>query len=119
MAVGKTGAAPPPPTRITPATEKKQPVSTEVVAQQKTPAWTAQNKARPQVAGAEQPEAPAAPPYDARGQANSIYDAMRGGLTGLGTDEDKLFSVLEQAGPGQLDNLRSAYQAHYHRAPDT
>ncbi|MDX2008937.1 MAG: ADP-ribosyltransferase [Myxococcaceae bacterium] len=50
--------------------------------------------------------------------AQTLHEALRGGLTGLGTDEDKLFSVLQNRSPEQLSAARDAYQQHFRRSLD-
>lgn len=47
--------------------------------------------------------------------AQTLHEALRGGLTGLGTDEDKLFSVLQGRSPEQLSAAKEAYQQHFKR----
>jgi len=48
--------------------------------------------------------------------AHQAYEAMNGGMTGWGTDEAKLFSVLQSK---DLDAVRRDYNAHYKRDFDT
>jgi hypothetical protein len=71
------------------------------------------------------PAAPAAPPTPtidvkrASSDATNAYNAMKGGLLGIGTDEKKLFAALEHQSPAQLDSMRAAYKDHYHRDLDS
>jgi hypothetical protein len=50
--------------------------------------------------------------------ANALYQAMRGGLTGQGTDEAALFATLRGKTPGQVQLLRQAYRSHFDRDLD-
>ncbi|RKH51723.1 hypothetical protein D7Y23_09415, partial [Corallococcus sp. AB050B] len=60
--------------------------------------------------------APAAPEYtqaQADKDASALREAMDGGMTGWGTDEDKLFRTLEGKTPAQIAMIRQSYQDHY------
>ncbi|MBN8468982.1 annexin [Corallococcus exiguus] len=60
--------------------------------------------------------APAAPAYtqaQADKDASALREAMDGGLTGWGTDEDKIFQTLEGKTPEQIAMIRQSYQDHY------
>ncbi|WP_375757223.1 annexin [Corallococcus exercitus] len=60
--------------------------------------------------------APAAPEYtqaQADKDASALREAMDGGMTGWGTDEDKIFKTLEGKTPGQIAMIRQSYQDHY------
>ncbi|WP_404364629.1 annexin [Corallococcus coralloides] len=60
--------------------------------------------------------APAAPAYtqaQADKDASALREAMDGGLTGWGTDEDKIFKTLEGKTPEQIAMIRQSYQDHY------
>ncbi|TSC34170.1 annexin [Corallococcus sp. Z5C101001] len=83
-----------------------------------TPPATANTVAGPQVAATPPAPAPtpAAPSYtqaQADKDASALREAMEGGLTGWGTDEDKLFQTLEGKSPEQLAMIRQSYQDHY------
>jgi hypothetical protein len=45
--------------------------------------------------------------------AASLYDATRGGVTGWGTDEDKVFSILEGKSSQQAQMIRNSFKDHY------
>ncbi|RKH89752.1 hypothetical protein D7Y21_09135, partial [Corallococcus sp. AB045] len=67
-------------------------------------------------APAPQAPAPAAPSYtqaQADKDASALREAMDGGMTGWGTDEDKIFSTLEGKTPEQIAMIRQSYQDHY------
>ena len=51
--------------------------------------------------------------------AAAFYDATQGGVTGWGTDEKKLFSVLEGKNPKDIDQLRQSFKDHYDQDLDT
>ncbi|RKG68420.1 hypothetical protein D7V80_12380 [Corallococcus sp. CA054B] len=60
--------------------------------------------------------APAAPAYtqaQADKDASALREAMDGGMTGWGTDEDKIFKTLEGKTPEQIAMIRQSYQDHY------
>ncbi|QAT83287.1 hypothetical protein EJ065_1689 [Corallococcus coralloides] len=83
-------------------------------------AATAANVAttRNTVAGPPAPPAPApaAPAYtqaQADKDASALREAMDGGMTGWGTDEDKIFKTLEGKTPAQIAMIRQSYQDHY------
>ncbi|NOJ96007.1 hypothetical protein HMI51_24115, partial [Corallococcus coralloides] len=68
------------------------------------------------VAGPPAPPAPAAPAYtqaQADKDASALREAMDGGMTGWGTDEDKIFKTLEGKTPAQIAMIRQSYQDHY------
>ncbi|HZH03889.1 MAG TPA: hypothetical protein VEY30_08905, partial [Myxococcaceae bacterium] len=44
-----------------------------------------------------------------------LDEAMKGGWTGAGTDEDKIFEILESKTPEQLEAIKRAYKARYGR----
>lgn len=63
-----------------------------------------------------QAQAPATPPYtqaQADKDASALREAMDGGMTGWGTDEDKIFKTLEGKTPEQIAMIRQSYQDHY------
>ncbi|QSQ23333.1 annexin [Pyxidicoccus parkwayensis] len=45
--------------------------------------------------------------------ATELYRSMKGGLTGWGTDEDKLFATLDKKSPGDLALIRQSFKEHY------
>ncbi|HZI11291.1 MAG TPA: XopAJ/AvrRxo1 family type III secretion system effector zeta toxin [Myxococcus sp.] len=67
------------------------------------------------------PAAPQRPPYtqaQAAKDAAALHDAMEGGVTGWGTDEDKVFKTLEGKTPDEVNKLRQAYKDHYRKDLD-
>jgi hypothetical protein len=50
--------------------------------------------------------------------AAELYRAMHGGLTGLGTDEDAIYRIIEGKTGPEIQQLRDAYNAHYGRNLD-
>jgi hypothetical protein len=80
-------------------------------------AQAAQSPGAPAVAPPPRPPAttPATRAQAAR-DAQALHEALRGGLTGLGTDEARLFSVLQSRSPEQLAAVKEAYQQHYRRS---
>ncbi|MFY1825066.1 annexin [Myxococcus fulvus] len=75
----------------------------------------------PQTAPATQttPQAPAYSQADADRDAAALYDAMEGGVTGWGTDEDKIFKTLEGKTPEQINLIRKGYKDHYGKDMDS
>ncbi|RKH67092.1 hypothetical protein D7W81_14415 [Corallococcus aberystwythensis] len=66
-------------------------------------------------------KAPAAPAYTAEQaskDATALYEATDGGVTGWGTDEDKIFQTLEGKTPEQVNLIRQAYKDHYNKDLD-
>ncbi|NNB88732.1 annexin [Corallococcus exiguus] len=66
-------------------------------------------------------QAPAAPAYTAEQaskDATALYEATDGGITGWGTDEDKIFQTLEGKTPEQVNLIRQAYKDHYNKDLD-
>jgi hypothetical protein len=53
------------------------------------------------------------PTYDAGADAGRLYAAMKGGVTGLGTDEAGIHAVLRDKTPAQVQALRRAYADRY------
>ncbi|WP_164000536.1 annexin [Pyxidicoccus caerfyrddinensis] len=45
--------------------------------------------------------------------ATELYRAMKGGLTGWGTDEDALFRALDKKSPGDIALIRQSFKEHY------
>jgi type III secretion translocon protein HrpF len=45
--------------------------------------------------------------------ATELYRAMKGGVTGWGTDEDAIFRTLEKRSPGDIALIRKSFQEHY------
>lgn len=45
--------------------------------------------------------------------ATELYRAMKGGLTGWGTDEDKLFATLDKKSPADIALIRQSFKEHY------
>ncbi|WP_342375306.1 annexin [Myxococcus stipitatus] len=64
-------------------------------------------------------QAPAYSQADADRDAASLYDAMEGGVTGWGTDEDKIFKTLEGKTPEQINLIRKGYKDHYGKDMDS
>ena len=54
-----------------------------------------------------------APKYDPNPDAAKLYTAMKGGMTGLGTDEEAIHDVLRGKTPEQVKALRAAYADRY------
>lgn len=52
-------------------------------------------------------------PYDPNKDANELYKAMNGGLTGWGTDEAALFKALDGKSKDQIDKIKANYKDHY------
>ncbi len=48
-------------------------------------------------------------------EAKKLYEAMKGGLFGAGTDEQAIFSVLEGKSSEDIRAIKNAYQNHYGR----
>ncbi len=46
-------------------------------------------------------------------EAAALYGAMKGGVTGWGTDEKKVFKTLEGKSPKQVEMIRKSYKDHY------
>ncbi|QRK08227.1 hypothetical protein JQX13_51290 [Archangium violaceum] len=63
------------------------------------------------------PPAPATTPGYTREQAardaTEIYRATKGGLTGWGTEEDKIFKTLEGRNPADIALIRQSFKEHY------
>jgi hypothetical protein len=57
-------------------------------------------------------------PYDPNQDANDLYQAMKGGFTGWGTDEAKIWKTLEGKTPEQIAALRANYKDHFGRDLD-
>lgn len=55
----------------------------------------------------------AAPAYDPNPDAAKLYTAMKGGMTGFGTDEAAIHDVLRNKSPDQVKALRAAYADRY------
>ncbi|TQV71511.1 hypothetical protein FLL45_20380 [Aliikangiella marina] len=53
--------------------------------------------------------------FDAANRASQLEAAFRPGLTGLGTEEEQVFSALSGLNPVQAKAVRKAYQHFYHR----
>ncbi|HEY1099751.1 MAG TPA: annexin, partial [Myxococcota bacterium] len=51
--------------------------------------------------------------YDASKDASTLYTAMKGGMTGWGTDEKAIHDVLRGKSPEQVKALRAAYADKY------
>ncbi|WP_164008643.1 annexin [Pyxidicoccus trucidator] len=67
-------------------------------------------------AGTQAPPAEQKPSYtqeQATKDAAALYQATDGGVTGFGTDEEKLFKTLQGKSPEQLDVLRKTYKDQY------
>ncbi len=64
---------------------------------------------------APEPKKPKVDGKRASEDATAAYNAMNGGLVGMGTDEAALFKALENKSPAQMATLKAAYQDHYHR----
>ena len=47
--------------------------------------------------------------------AKELYNAMKGGLTGLGTDEAKIFRTLHEKSPREIREISQIYKQHYGR----
>lgn len=47
--------------------------------------------------------------------ATQVYESIRGGATGYGTDEEHLFFAIDRQTSGSLDDIRRTYQHHYQR----
>jgi len=62
-----------------------------------------------------QPASPQPRAYDPNKDANALYKAMHGGLTGLGTDEDAIFKALQGKSQAEIDKLKANYKDHYGR----
>ncbi len=58
-----------------------------------------------------------APGFDAVQVANTLYDAMKGGL-GLGTNEGQIFEAFRGLTPEQVRAVRSEYRAHFNQDLD-
>lgn len=78
------------------------------------PAPVASRAPAPATAPAPSSSGPA-PASQAARDAQALYDAMRGGLTGAGTDEGKLFSVLAHRSSEELAAMTRVYKTHYKR----
>ena len=59
--------------------------------------------------------APARPKVDPDARAKEAYEAMNGGVWGLGTDEDRLFKALDGLSPEETKSVKAAYKEHYDR----
>ncbi|WP_161606598.1 annexin [Myxococcus xanthus] len=65
------------------------------------------------------PQAPSYTQAQADRDAAALYDAMEGGVTGWGTDEDKIFKTLAGKSPEQFDLIRKGYKDHYGKDLDS
>ena len=65
------------------------------------------------------PQAPSYTQSQADRDAAALYDAMEGGVTGWGTDEDTIFKTLEGKSPEQIDLIRKGYKDHYGKDLDS
>jgi len=54
-----------------------------------------------------------APRYDPNPDAAKLFTAMKGGMTGFGTDEAAIHDVLRNKSPDQVKALRAAYADRY------
>ena len=54
-----------------------------------------------------------AKPYDPNADVSKLYTAMKGGMTGFGTDEAAIADVLRNKTPDQVKALRAAYADRY------
>lgn len=72
-------------------------------------------------APAARPQAPAGPPgvtpgytqAQAAKDATELYRAMKGGLTGWGTDEAAIFRTLQGKSPADINLIRQSFREHY------
>ncbi|MCA9792806.1 MAG: hypothetical protein KC910_13460, partial [Candidatus Eremiobacteraeota bacterium] len=53
--------------------------------------------------------------YNPTKDATDLYEAMKGGLTGLGTDEEAIFKALKGKSPEEIKALKENYRDHYDR----
>lgn len=51
-------------------------------------------------------------------RVREVYEAMKGGVTGLGTDERRLFRGLDGASREEIQKMREVYRDHYGRDLD-
>src|SRR5689334_12378930 len=58
-------------------------------------------------------DARARPAYDPGIDANVLYQAMKGGMAGIGTDGPAIYRALANKTPEQISAIRTAYQEHY------
>jgi hypothetical protein len=83
----------------------------------------------PRPAPAQQPDGvdappsqqPAVDPYtheEATKDAKALFEATEEGMTGLGTDEDKIWRTLEGKSAAEIDALRKVYKDEYHKDLD-
>jgi hypothetical protein len=56
--------------------------------------------------------------FDASKSASDLYSATKGGVWGLGTDEDRVFRALDGKSPKEMDAIRASYKEHYRRNLD-
>jgi len=89
------------------ATQRASTASSFVPARPSTP--------RP-VAGPPAPSTGVTPGYtkeQAAKDATELYRAMKGGLTGWGTDEDAIFKTLDKKSPADIALIRQSFREHY------
>lgn len=63
-------------------------------------------------------QAPPARPYDPNRDSHNLYQAMKGGVTGLGCDREAVFRALEGKTPEQVAALRANYRDRFDRDLD-
>ena len=86
---------------------------------QRTPPQATPAQDPPATAGQEPPAAAVQGPTpgytqeQAAKDAAEIYGATKGGLTGWGTDEDRLFKALDNKSPADIALIRQSFKEHY------
>lgn len=55
---------------------------------------------------------------NASDSASTLYNAMNGGMWGLGTDEEQLFATLQDKSLAEMNQIREHYKNHYGRELD-
>ncbi|MDC0711904.1 annexin [Stigmatella sp. ncwal1] len=69
--------------------------------------------ARPQAAAGPPGVTPGYTQAQAGKDADELHRAMKGGVTGLGTDEEAVFRILDKRSPADIAMIRQAFQEHH------